>query len=173
MTRSQFASAVRTNEKWVENTARLLGKRLKYTPAEARWLGLVNVFNQETGVSLMRASELAHEALTHDPRSPDVILGQSDHGNTGISLELARYHSSFAASLSAALEFGGARRRGRPRLSVAKQANRLAVRNAARYGVDIVLLREGLRIPVADRLRLADENAAFVRELRSSVQGNA
>ncbi len=173
MTRSQFAMAVGAEEKWVENAARILGKRLRYTPLEGAWLGLVRVLSQDVGLSLLRASELASEALDRDAHTPMVVLGDTNRTNAGIAVDIARYHSSYAATLSAALELGGARRRGRPRPDVTRRDSRVALHNAAHCGIDLGLLREGLKIPVAERLRLADENASFVRELRSSKRSKA
>lgn len=171
MTRSQFAMAIGADDKWVENSARLLRKRLKYTPPESVWMGLVRVFNQEVGLTLARSDELAREALGIEPRASTVLLGQTDRGIARISVDLARYRSSHAASLSAALELGGEKRRGRPRPIKLGGGKRSVLDRAARYGVDIDLLREGLKIPVAERLKIADQNAAFVAEMQQDMRG--
>ncbi len=173
MTRTQFAFAVAADEKWVENSARLLGRRLKYTPVEAMWLGLVWVFNQDVGLPLARSNELALEALGYDPHTRVAVLGGREGSVAGISVDVARYHSTYAASLSAAIEIGGAKRRGRPRPVATKRGKRAALECAARYGVDIDLLLAGLRLPVAERLRVADENAAFVMALRPATRVRA
>ncbi|MEO7368456.1 MAG: hypothetical protein ABIZ36_10890 [Gemmatimonadaceae bacterium] len=170
MTRSQFAMAVGADDKWVENTARLLRRRVKYTPLESVWLGLVRVLNQEVGLTLARSDELAREALGLEQQASTTLLGQTETGVAGISVDLARYRSSHAASLSAALEFGGERRRGRPR-PLKPGGKRAALERAARYGVDIDLLREGLKIPVAERLKIADQNAAFVAQMQLGIRG--
>lgn len=170
MTRSQFAMATGSDEKWVENTARFLKRRLRYTPVESVWLGLVRVFNQELGLTLARSDKLASEALGIDPRASIVIVGQTETGVAGISVEIARYRSAHAASLSAALELGGEKRRGRPRRAKTKRSKRTILEHSALYGVDIDLLREGLKIPMTDRLRIADENAAFLRALRPTTR---
>lgn len=159
MTRSQFAAAAMAEEKWVENSARLLGRKLKYTASEARWLGLVRLLNQEQGAPLARAAELADEALRLDPASGCVVVGKTENGVSGISIDLGRFHSDYAASLSAARDMGP-RRRGRSR---SKGAG--AIESAARYGVDIGLLKEGLRLTVRERLQRLDENAGFVYAL--------
>ncbi|MEP6507198.1 MAG: hypothetical protein ABJC63_03160 [Gemmatimonadales bacterium] len=171
MTRSQFALAAGADEKWVENTARLLRKRLMYTPLESVWLGLVRVFNQEIGLTLARSDELAREALGCEQQASTMLLGQTETGVAGIAVDLVRYRSSHAASLSAALEFGGERRRGRPRPIKPGGGKQAALDRAARYGVDIDLLREGLKSPVAERLKLADQNAAFVADMRRGMRG--
>jgi hypothetical protein len=163
MNRSQFAMAVLADEKWVENTGRLMARRFRYTAQEARWLGLVRILNQEVGLSLSRASELADEALRHPRVVGSVIVGRAA-GSAAISIDLGRYYSTYAAALSAALELGGARRRGRPRRAAAKR-NRMLDR-AAEYGVDLDLLREGLRLAPGERLQQLDDNAAFIRAMR-------
>ncbi len=168
MTRSQFAAAVGADEKWVENTARILELQLEYNRGEAVWFGLVRLFNDDVGVSLSRAAELANEALGRDPHSPSAIVGKTESSNAGITIDLARYFSSFGVSLSTALTLGGPRRRGRRRSTVAK-GGRAVLEDAARYGVDLDLLREGLKAPVAQRMRSADENAAFVSSMRASA----
>jgi hypothetical protein len=164
MTRSQFAMAVLADEKWVENTARLLKRQLRYTPAEARWLALVRQLHQDLGLTLSRSAELADEAFRYAPDDRSVILGETEGGSVGIALDMGRFQSTFAASLSAALEFGGARRRGRPRASVKRKRD--ALDKASQYGVDLDLVRQGLELSVQERLERADANAAFINALR-------
>jgi hypothetical protein len=163
MTRSQFAMGVGADEKWVENAGRLLGKRLRYTTEEAVWLGLVRLLNQEVGLTLFRAARLADEALEHRPSERWVVLGQDESGRAGVSIDIARFYSSHLAALSAALDMGGPRRRGRRSGARRKKG---AVERAARYGVDIDLLREGLQLSPRERLERLDENAAFINAIR-------
>jgi hypothetical protein len=153
---------VGADEKWVENAGRLLGKRLRYTPEEAVWLGLVRLLNQEVGLPLFRAARLADEALGHRPSERWVVLGQNESGSAGVSIDIARFYSSHLAALSAALDMGGPRRRGRRRAREKKGA----VERAAQYGVDIDLLREGLRLSPRERLERLDQNAAFINAIR-------
>jgi hypothetical protein len=164
MTRAQFAMAVLADEKWVENAIRLLGRRTTYTAEAARWLGLVRVFNQEIGVTLSRAAELADEALEHKAHAGTVTVGRKEGSSAGVSIDLDRYHSTYVAALSAAIDLGGPLRRGRPRATVRRKAS--ALERAAEYGVDIGLLREGLKLSVRERFHQLDENAAFINELR-------
>jgi hypothetical protein len=164
MTRSQFAMAVLADEKWIENASRLLGRQFGYTAAEARWLGLVRVMNQEVGVTLSRAAELADEALRRDVNEGPVVVGQTGEGGAGVSVDIARFHSTYAAALSAAIELGGARRRGRRRTNLERKTD--ALERAEDYGVDIDLLREGLRFSPRERLEQVDANAAFARAIR-------
>src|SRR3954468_20550937 len=117
MTRDQFALAVAADAKWVENTARLLMHLLKYTQSDARWMGLVRLFNHELGLTLKRSAELASEAVRHKESTRDLRLGHGS-GAAAIVVDLSRFHSAHNAALSAALTFGGARKRGRPAGSV-------------------------------------------------------
>ena len=151
---------VRAEEKWVENTARLLGRSLSYTMEEAVWLGFVRVFSQEVGLTLSRAAKLADEALGREPDEGRVQLGQNEQSNASISIDLARHYSAHAASLSAALDMGGAKRRGRPRARAKRKT--AALERAAEYGVDLDLLREGLRLTPGERLERLDQNAQFL-----------
>lgn len=160
MTRDQFAAAAMADRKWIENAAAILNLRLGYTPGESRRMGLVHVFNQGVGVGLHRALELADQALQEDPDQRVVVLGTTDGGIAGVAIDLSRFYSAHAASLSAALELGGPRRRGRRKTSSGS-----AIERAERYGVDIGLLRDGLRMSPARRLSLLDENAEFVHSL--------
>lgn len=160
VTRAQFAHAVGAEAKWIENSVRLLRRAIRYTPAESRLWGLVRVLSQDMGIPLARAAELASQALRHPEDSREVRLGENASCCAAVVVDLARYHSAHAAALSAALELGGARRRGRRR----------AVSNAAWYGVDLSLLREGLRRSPADRLDGLEENAAFIAAMRNSTR---
>jgi hypothetical protein len=165
MTRGQLAMAVMADEKWIENTARLLNKRLRYTVEESVWLGLVRMLNHELGLPLTKAAAIADEALRVIDEPGDVTVGRSVESSAAVSLDMPRFRSSHLASLSAALTLGGSRRRGR---RPAKPSGRKAavLERAAKYGVDIDLLREGLKLSVAERLQRAGENADFVADMR-------
>ena len=165
MTRSQFAAAIQADEKWVENATHLLRRRFAYTAAEARWLSLVRVMVEDIGLTLARSAEVADEALRLDPREEKAIVAAND-SSVGVAIDLARFHSTYAASLSAALDLGGPRRRGRPRARVKQRAR--VLKRAEEYGLDLDLLREGLRMSPAQRLENLDENAAFIRAARQS-----
>jgi hypothetical protein len=163
MTRSQFALTVLADEKWVENAARILNMRLRYTADEARWVGLVRVLNQEVGLTLFRAASLADEAMKHPTSERTVVVGRSENESAAVSIDMARFYSTYAAALSAALDLGGARRRGRRSIRPAKKG---ALERAARYGVDTDLLRAGLHLSPRKRLEQLDENAAFIKAIR-------
>lgn len=165
MTRSQFARAVRADEKWVENTSRILGRRLSYSVEEARWLGLVRLLAHEIGMPLARAARAADEALRHPPESASVRVLESAEGVAAVAVDLARYHSTFAAALSAALHHDILRRRGRP-AAVGSRRDPLAA--AAAHGIDLPLLRASMRETPATRLRRLDENVAFLKAVRAA-----
>ena len=171
MTRAQFALTVRGEEKWVENAARLLGRSFSYTAEEAVWLGLVRVFNQEVGLTLSRAAQLADEALGRDADEGVIQLGQSEQSNATISIDLSRHYSAHAASLSAALDMGGPKRRGRPLARVRRKV--AALERASEYGVDLELLREGLRLTPAERLERLDQNAQFLNAIHPVREGKS
>ena len=164
LTRSQFAAAVRADEKWVENTSRALGRRLAYTPDEARWMGVVRLLARDFGIPVARAGEIANEALRHAPETRALTLTASDDGAATLVMDLARYHSTFAAALSAALSHGGPRRRGRP---LSRRPHRGgAVVAAESHGVDVSLLRAAMSQSPGERLARLDANAAFLRALK-------
>ena len=165
LTRSQFATAVQADEKWVENTARTLGRRLTYTPDEARRMGLVRLLTRELGIPVARAAELTETALRQPRETRAMSLAVSPETAATLVVDLARYHSTFAAALSAAIHHGGPRRRGRhsPRK---RTRGREAVAAAEAHGVDVSLLREALERSPADRLARLDANSEFLRELR-------
>lgn len=173
MTRAQFSRAINADEKWVENSARLLKRTLRYTPAEARWMGLVRVLVQEVHLPLVRADEIADRAmrLPVDARSVNAEEGES--GSAAIVLDMARYHSSHAASLSAALNLVEPGKRGRPRRRVRPSSNKSTtlLRAARVYGVDVQALRYGRRDSHDTRLRRLNENASFIGAMRKSASG--
>jgi len=164
MTRAQFARAVGADEKWVENTARQLARPLACSVAEARWLGLVRLLVRDIDLPAARAAELATLALREPPESRAVVLPMTESA-VGVTIDLARYHSAFGASLSAALHIVQPRRRGRPAASSrAAAGDPLAAAEA--HGVDLSLLRESLRLTPAERLARLDEDAGFVEAIR-------
>lgn len=166
MTRSQFATCACASEKWIANASAILQHRFEYTPSEARWLGLVRVLTAQIGLELSYAAVLAQQALELPPGSGNVTVGRVRDGIAGVTVDLDRYLSTFAAACSSAMEAGGERRRGRPRPVLSKKVDILE--RASNYGVDVDLLREGLKIPRRERLEQLDANAAFMRSLRAS-----
>jgi hypothetical protein len=168
LTRAQFAQAARADEKWVENTAHTTRRPLSYSPAEARWFGIVRALTRDFAVSLRRAAELADLALQHPATAREAVLAESSDRTAALTIDLAREHSSFAAALSAALQHGGPRRRGRQKVNRRATARR-AIAEAERHGVDVTLLKAALEQSPAERLARLDANAAFVRAVRSAT----
>lgn len=166
LTRSQFAAVVRADEKWVENTARVLGRQLAYTPQEARYFGIIRLLANQFGIPVARSAQLAVDAMRQPPDIRALILDGSVDGSAALVLDLSRYHSGLVAALATALHRGGPRRAGRP-VSVREQGGKYDPIGAAeRHGVDISLLRQSLRQSPAERLARLDTNAAFLRSLR-------
>ena len=150
---------------WFENTARTLGLRLTYTADEARRMGLVRLLTRKLGIPVARAAELTETALRQPRETRAMSLAVSPDSAARLVVDLARYHSTFVAALSAAIHRGGPRRRGRqsPRK---RTRGREAVAAAEAHGVDVSLLREALERSPADRLARLDANSEFLRELR-------
>lgn len=164
LSRAQFATVVQADEKWVENTARTLGHRLAYRPQEAQWMRLVRLLTRDLGLSVTHAAELANEALRQPPDTRAVSLVGSSDSPAALVLDLARFHSAFAAALSAEIHHGGPRRRGRPARKRARAYDAVAAAEA--HGVDISLLRQALDRTPADRLARLDSNSQFLSGLR-------
>jgi hypothetical protein len=165
LSRAQFAAIVQADEKWVENSARALGRRLAYTPPEARWMRLVRLLTRDLGFPVARAAELADEALRQPPDTRSLSLASAPDSPAALVLDLARFHSAFAATLSAEIHHGGPRRRGRP--PARKRARGYdAVAAAEAHGVDVSLLRAALDESPADRLARLDSSSRFLSGLR-------
>src|SRR4051812_23738623 len=107
MTRTQFAEVVRADEKWVENTARVLDRQLEYTPQEARYFGLVRLLSSQFGITIARAAELAEQAIQQPFVLRTHVVDESADGSASLVLDLSRYHSTFIAALATALHRGG------------------------------------------------------------------
>ena len=163
MTLQQFATAVGADPKWVLNTTRLLGRRLRRTAPEARWLRLVRLLHQDVGISLAAASRMASRALATS--GPSAIAAVSADESATVMVDRARFESSFVAALGAALSVAGPRRRGRWR-----QPGRDALAAARDYGVDLGLLRASLALSPAERLERLDENVTFLGAVRPVVR---
>jgi hypothetical protein len=158
MTLAQFAVAVGAGTKWVQNAAAALGRPFAYTEEEARRLGLTRVIHGVAGMPLQRAWELAGEALA-SPRHQQVMAEATD-GSVQVTVDVARYRSSFAARLAAARR-EQPQRRGRP----ARRAKD-PVAAAREYGIDLSLLQSNLLRTPEERLRIAGANAEFARRFR-------
>jgi hypothetical protein len=159
MTLRQFATTVGAEPKWVLNATRLLGRRLRRTPAEARWLRLVRLLQHDLGLSLAAASRAATRALAAP--DPTAIAAESRDGSAAVVVDRVRFQSSFVAALGAAVSVAGPRRRGRGR-----KPGGDALAAARAYGVDLGLLGASLALSPAERLERLDENLTFLGAVR-------
>ncbi|HEY9449052.1 MAG TPA: hypothetical protein VIQ60_04830 [Gemmatimonadaceae bacterium] len=92
-------------------------------------------------------------------------LLESCDGAAAIVLGVARYHSSFAASLSVALTLSTPRRQGRMSRVLGHPVER-----AKKFGVDLDLVRASLALTPEERLRRLDANAEFLAALSAENQ---
>lgn len=159
MTLASFALACGADPKWVQNAARILGLRLRYTAEEARWLGLVRRLQEELQLPLSVAEGFAREAL-EGGGAGEATVGAG--ATARVWIDVPRYLSDFAVRLSRARAHHEPRRRGRRQ---AKGGD--AVARARRYGWDIGLLRSSLATTPAERIRRLDENMEFIHALRA------
>jgi len=162
MTAHQTAIAAAAELKWLTNSAALLRRRLRYTPAEARWWGLVRLLTEQLGLSLKAAAGAATAALRADDSEVRVPVSDPS-GSVSMVVDLARYESIFLANLSRALLQETPRRRGRMKT---RATGYDAVTAAWRYGNDISLLQSALQRTPAQRLQLLEANVEFVRAAR-------
>ncbi|MFL5483713.1 MAG: hypothetical protein ACJ8AK_16145 [Gemmatimonadaceae bacterium] len=163
----QTAAAARADLKWLTNSAALLRRRLRHTPEEAQWWGLVRLLVTDLEMTLATAAEVATAALRSLPetnrrrprRHAPTPAKQDPTGTAAIVIDLPRYQSTFLANLSRALILETPRRRGRT--SEVTRGN--AVEAARDYGIDVGLLRSALNRTPSERLQLLDANLEFVR----------
>ncbi len=159
MTLSAFATAVGSSPKWVQNAARILGRRPRYTTREAQLFSLVHVLHEELRVPLEQAEKIARAALAAVAESPGTVTVPVGSA-LGVSIDVKRLLSDFAVRLSAARNQQQARRRGR------RATRGSALERARDYGIDIGLLEGSLVLSPAARLRRLDENQGFLAKVR-------
>jgi hypothetical protein len=159
MTLQQLAVAAGGDVKWLLNSAALLRRAIRHTPAEARWWGLLRVLSESLGLSLKAAAEAATSSLRDGKTTP--ITDAS--GSASLRVDLNRYQSTFLANLSRALVLETPKRRGRP----PRREKGGPVAAAERYGVDIGLVQAALARTPAERLELLESNAGMIRAMRS------
>jgi hypothetical protein len=172
MTPAQLALASGAEQKWIQNTRRLLGRPggRVHGPDEARWFGLVHELHGTLGCSLAVAARVADAALAAPAgqRELRVPLGDAEgEGRAELVIDLWRDQSVHLARLSRALVRRPPERRGRPR--AARPSRGSARTRAARYGIDVARLRAGLSRTAAERLARLDENVAFLAEGRAAL----
>ncbi len=163
MTACQFAVAAGTDVKWILNSAALLRRRVRYTPSDSRWWGLVRVLTKSLGLPLKAAAEVATACLDDESKTSQITVRTDPSHSASLLVDLARYQSVFLANLSRALLVETPRRRGRP---PHRRAGAGAVASAQRYGVDLGLMRSALQRTPAERLAMLDANSGFLREMR-------
>src|SRR5437773_8377171 len=107
MTAHQTAIAAAADLKWLTNSAALLRRRLRHTPDEARWWGLVRLLVTDVGMSLRAAAAAASVALRSLPadtnrkqaRRPQPATAKQDPtGAAAVVVDLTRYQSTTTAA---------------------------------------------------------------------------
>jgi len=161
MTAAQFAIAAGCEAKWILNSAALLRRRIRRTPADAQWWGLVRLLSETLRLPLQAAADAATSALRH-PITRTAAAFTDASGSVSLLIDLPRYQSIVLGNLSRALVHETPRRRGRPPRSSEKGP----VDSARRYGVDLGLVRSALKRTPSERLEMLEANAAFVRAMR-------
>jgi len=163
MTVNQFAIAARADVKWLRNSAALLRRRIRASPADSKWWGLVRLLTENLGLPLHAAAGAATNALAQRTDTGSATPVSDPSGSASLLIDLSRYESIFLGNLSRALVQETPRRRGRP-ARVPGGAG--AIDSAQRYGVDLGLVRAALERTPAERLAMLEANAAFVRGMR-------
>jgi len=160
MTLGEFATIVGATPRWVQNARAILSVRTRYAIEDAKRLGLTRVLAEATGMPLTRAYRAAADALGAWPGAHEWSEENGD-GSVRVVVDVERYLSGFAARLSRSRNYYAERQRGRPAVRV-----RDAVEAARKYGVDITLLQENLKLTPGELLRRNDENVRFLKGLR-------
>jgi hypothetical protein len=163
MTAHQFAITARADAKWILNSSALLGRRVRHTPADSRWWGLVRLLTESLGLPLQAAAEAATRSLGAKKDAVGITVTADPSQSASLVIDLARYESVFLASLSRALVLETPRRKGRP-AHVRRGAS--AIDAARRYGVDLGLVNAALKRTPAERLEMLEANAGFIRGMR-------
>ena len=163
MTPRQLAIAAGADLKWLLNSAALLGRRIRHTPADARWWGMVRLLSETLGLPLQHAAAAATRSLGEAGTARHFSIDTDASESASVVIDLLRFQSIFLANLSRALVRETPRRRGRPS---APRSKGDAVDAAARYGVDIGLVRSALHRTPARRLEMLEANARFLRDLK-------
>lgn len=166
MTAHQFAVATGGDIKWILNSAALLRRRIRHTPGDARWWGLLRVLAESLGLPLRAAAEAATSSLRDGLGGSESTPVTDVSGSVSLRVDLNRYESLFLANLSRALILETPRQRGRP----PRREKGGAIASAARYGIDIGLLQAGLARTPAERLEMLEANAGLVQAMRSRAK---
>lgn len=162
MTLNQMAVAASAELKWLHNAAGILGRKLRVTEADARWWGMLKNLTDSLDIPLQKAAGLATKLLARTSGGRMQSLQQDGSHIAAITIDMDRFHSVFLGNLSCSLNLHTPKRRGRRSL----RGNPLE--SARAYGIDVSLLESGLRRSPDERLRMLDENLAFINALRIS-----
>jgi hypothetical protein len=163
MTAHQFAIAARADVKWILNSSVLLDRRVRHTPADSRWWGLVRLLTEWLALPLQAAAEAATRSLGAKNDAVRTTVKTDPSQSASLVIDLLRYESIFLGNLSRALVQETPRRRGRPS-RVRSGAG--AVSAASQYGVDLSLIQAALARTPAQRLEMLEANARFLREIK-------
>jgi hypothetical protein len=165
MTAHQFAIAARADVKWILNSSALLGRRVRHTPADSRWWGLVRLLTESLSLPLQAAADAATRSLgTRSEAVRITVIADPSH-SASLVIDLSRYESIFLGNLSRALVQETPRRRGRP---ARPRGGAGSIDAALRYGVDLGLVRAALQRTPAKRLEMLEANAGFIRGMRKT-----
>jgi hypothetical protein len=163
VTAHQFAIAARADAKWILNSSALLGRRIRHTPADSRWWGLVRLLTRSLALPLEVAADAATRSLgTRGEAARITVIADPSH-SASLSIDLPRFESICLGNLSRALVQETPRRRGRPARA---RTGAGSIDAARRHGVDLGLVRAALQRTPAERLEMLEANAAFIRGLR-------
>lgn len=160
MTLCQFAVASGADPKWLLNSSKLLRRRLRRTPREASWWGLVRMLESSFKMPLGPAAQVATDAMKQGTEIVWLRARSDPSGSAAMVVNLQRYRSVAAANLSRALVRETPKVRGRHR------QGRNPIAAAVEYGLDIGLMKSALEKSPAQRLRTLEANKAFVDEIR-------
>jgi hypothetical protein len=163
MTSHQVAVAARTDVKWILNSSALLGRRVRHTPADSRWWGLVRLLTESLALPLQAAAEAAKRCLGAKNDAELINVKCDPSQSVSLVIDLPRYESIFLGNLSRALVLETPRRRGRPSRT---RGGAAAIGAAQTYGVDLGLVRAALARTPAERLAMLDSNLEFIRGMR-------
>src|SRR5450759_3810404 len=103
MTAHQFAIAARSDVKWILSSSALLGRRVRHTPADSRWWGLVRLLTESLALPLQAAAEAATKSLGMRSEAGRVTVMGDPSQSASLLIDLPRYESIFLANLSRAL----------------------------------------------------------------------
>ncbi len=108
-----MAIATRSSVAWLNNSRRLLGRRIHRTPSGARWWGLVRLLSHEIGLPLKSAARAADAVLGAGLEPNRLRFSASTDGAVALQIDLERFHSTANALLAAAFAFARPGKRGR------------------------------------------------------------